>query len=498
MAHPSFDDLDARDTLAALEEGVRRRRAAEVDDLLLVARWADLQGSDPRLDPRPDSSSPRPPGGDRLEQVGGEGTPKVRELSLCELGIARGVHALAARSVTADVLDLRHRLPRIWALVLDLEAEVWLARKVASMSRVLPVELVSVVDDAVATAIRAESPSRVLTIAEAKVIEADPAGHAARVAAERERRYVALTRRDPSGLRTIVARVTAGDAAWIDATVARVAEILSTRPEHADSSIDLLRSEALGWLARPAELLELLLVGSDVPSVVADRPTADPDDESDSEEEQCRALAFPANLLDALRSLDLDRLRARATLYVHLHEAALTGIAQGVARVEGLGPLALEQLRDLLGHARVTVKPVLDLANHLSVNCYEHPEAIKERIHLIRPVDAFPHASLTSRKVDLDHPVPYDPLGPPGQTSTRTSQPLGRRGHRAKTHLGYTATPVGTGATLWRTPHGLPRLVDAAGTHRIHRDLASALTGDDPLDRSLAHLEHRHRTGQLC
>lgn len=165
-----------------------------------------------------------------------------------------------------------------------------------------------------------------------------------------------------------------------------------------------------------------------------------------------------------------------------------------MARVEGLGPASLEQLRDLLGHARVTVKPVLDLANHLSVTCYEHPESIKERIHLIRPVDAFPHASLTSRKVDLDQPVPYDTLGPPAQTSTRTSQPLGRRGHRAKTHLGYTATPLGTGVTLWRTPHGLARLVVGVGTHRIGRDLASALTGDDPLDRSLAHFEHQHRT----
>lgn len=116
------------------------------------------------------------------------------------------------------------------------------------------------------------------------------------------------------GLRTIVARLTAGDAAWIDATVARVAEILSTRPEYADSSIDLLRSEALGWLARPPELLELLLVGSEVQSVVDYGPTADPDGESDSEGGPCRALAFPADLLDALRSIDIDRLRPRATL----------------------------------------------------------------------------------------------------------------------------------------------------------------------------------------
>ncbi|MFC6285385.1 hypothetical protein ACFP3Q_05570 [Nocardioides sp. GCM10027113] len=463
---------------------MRARREAEVRDLLLVARWADLQGTDPGEDPRPDPSLPRPPGGDRLVPVGGEGTPMVRELTLCELGIARGVHTLAARKAVADVLDLRHRLPQTWSLVLDLDAEPWLARKVATMCRHLPVAVVGVVDAAVADAIRTEAPSRVMAIAEAKVIEADPAGHAARIAAERERRYVALTRPDATGLRTIVARVTAGDAAWIDATVARVAEILAARPGHADTPVDDLRAEAAGWLARPAELTRLLLEGAEVPAEVGEEPDREaqglePDDTP------CRALAFPADLLDALREVDLEKLRPRSVLYVHLHEAALTGMAQSVARVEGLGPLALAQLGDLLGHSRVTVKPVLDLAHHHSVNAYEHPEAIRERIHLIRPGDAFPHASAVSRNTDLDHPVAFDPHGPPGQTSCRTSQPLGRRGHRAKTHLGYTATPAAAGTTIWRTPHGLHRRVDGSGTHHLDPPDDQAVTHTDDIDRVL-------------
>ena len=65
-----IDELDAGGTLAALESGVRRRRAAEVEDLLLVAHWADLHASDPRLDPRPVPGLPRPPGW-RLPGPGG-------------------------------------------------------------------------------------------------------------------------------------------------------------------------------------------------------------------------------------------------------------------------------------------------------------------------------------------------------------------------------------------------------------------------------------------
>jgi hypothetical protein len=54
-----------------------------------------------------------------------------------------------------------------------------------------------------------------------------------------------------------------------------------------------------------------------------------------------------------------------------------------------------------------------------------------------------------------------------------------------------------TGEVVWRTRHGLTRLVDAAGTHVIQPSEADALTGDDPVDRALARLVHRHRTGQL-
>jgi hypothetical protein len=275
----------------------------------------------------------------------------------------------------------------------------------------------------------------------------------------------------------------------VDATVARVAEILAARPEHAEASIDLLRSEALGWLARPAELLALLLEHGETPA--DDDAATEPDPESEPEPEPetpSRALAFPADLLQTLRDLGAEKLaglRPRAVVYVHLHEAALAGLAQGVARVEGLGPAALAQLRDLLGHSRVTVRPVLDLADHRSVNAYEHPESVRERIHLIHPGDCFPHASATGRATDLDHPVPYHPQGPPGQTSSRTGQPLGRRGHRAKTHLGYTATPVVPGTTLWRTPHGLHRMVDGAGTHHLDPPDDEHVPADDPLDRVL-------------
>src|SRR5690606_10829244 len=103
-----------------------------VEDLRLVVQWALLHGSDPKEDPAAS-------GWDTLVQIGGEGTPRVRDLCLAELAVVRRVHARSVRSAMADVLDLVHRLPRTWAVVQSLEAEPWLARRVASLSRRLSI-----------------------------------------------------------------------------------------------------------------------------------------------------------------------------------------------------------------------------------------------------------------------------------------------------------------------------------------------------------------------
>src|SRR5215218_9539533 len=171
-----LDDLDAAQVLLAAQEMTERQRAIDVEDLQLLARWAELHAADPMG--APGARRRWDNGGDRLVLVGGEGTPKVQELSLCELAAARQVHLLRLRAMLADVLDLQHRLPRTWMVVKALGCDVWVARKVAALSRKLSEDVVHIVDAAVADAIAGESPGRVLELAEAKVIEADLAAHA--------------------------------------------------------------------------------------------------------------------------------------------------------------------------------------------------------------------------------------------------------------------------------------------------------------------------------
>jgi hypothetical protein len=456
-------------------EGVRQRRAAEVADLLVVAAWADAHSADPRRDP---DTRRRVWAEDRLVHPGGEGTPGVQEFSIPELALAREQCGLACERDLGDVLDLVHRLPQVWAATVDLACPVWLARKIARLTRRLPVDKIQTVDTAVSQAIAGEAPGRVLAICEAKVIEADPAAHAARVEAQRRRRYVGLSRTDEYGLRHVIARVAAGDAVWIDATLERVCDLIGDR--HPDAGRDELRSIAMGWLARPAELLHLLLQA---------QAQAQDGSQADSQETS-RATAFPADLLDALATAKPERFRPRINLYIHLSDHAITGLAAPVARVEGLGPLLADST--LFAGCRVRVTPVIDLADRVDLNCYEHPTWLAHRIRLAFPGDYFPYATAVpglAGPVDLDHPTPYQPDGPPGQTGTHNSGPLTRRHHRWKTHAGHTSRQCGPSRYIWRTPHQQYYLVDHHGTHHLDPEHGAMMFDAPPgLELYFAHL----------
>lgn len=421
------DDLDAAATLAEVEGTLVARRAAEARDLALAAHWADLHASDPQMGP---GGRRVWQGEDRLVQVGGEGTPLVQDLCLSELAVARRVHHHSARAAVADALDLRHRLPSWWAAVQQLRLEPWIARKAAVLSRPLDELRVAVVDAALPEDLAELSPGRLLDVVRAKVIEADPARHARLLEEEKRRRYVALSRTDEFGLRHVVARVRAGDAVWVDAIVDRVADLIADR-HPAGTSRDVLRSEAFGWLARPADLLHLL--------------TADPG------RREAAAAARP-----------------RVVLHVHLHESSVRS-RYGLARVEDVGPVLAQEIPEWLGHSHVTVQPVLDLAEQVAVDAYEHPTRLRERVHLRTPGDAFPHANQVTRRLDLDHVTAYEHHGPSGQTGDHNSQPLARRSHRAKTHAGHRVRQLRPGVYVWQTPHGLTRLVDHRGTTVLPR-----------------------------
>ena len=210
-------------------------------------------------------------------------------------------------------------------------------------------------------------------------------------------------------------------------------------------------------------------------AATADEPEPDPVEDP----VPSRALTLTERALALFQTLDLTKLRPTAQVFVHLHHDVLTRHTPGIARVEDLGPHLLTQLAQLLGHAHITLTPVIDLAEQRAVDGYEHPTSMKTRTRLRTPADAFPGSvtitGVGHTGVDNDHPVEYDTNGPPGQTRDANTQPLTRSHHRAKTHLPYMVWIIDTTTKLWCTPNNLWRIVDHHGTHHpdvleIHPD----------------------------
>ncbi|WP_114422398.1 hypothetical protein [Nocardioides houyundeii] len=458
MVLMEIDELSSTALLETASRTLRARRLAEVAEMQLAAQWAVLHGH-----PCDDD--------DPMIRPGGDGTPPVREFALPDLAISRDSHVATTRALMADTLDLQHRLPRTWAVVVSGSCEPWVARKVAVLSRSVPVETVGMVDASVARAIAGHSPSTVLEIARAKTVEADPEAFAMRREIERRRRYVALGKVDEFGFRHVIARVNAGDAAWVDALLDRVADVLADA-QREEGNRDELRAEAFGWLARPAELLKLLL----------DHHVPDP-----GQPEETRPAWAPDHLLRTVERLatmstrQLAALRGRGQVFVHVAAPSLLRQA-GLSRVEGLGPMLLQALRELLGQADVRLTPVLDTALRPRVDQYEHPESSKDIAWLLSGGDVFPFSPRTATRdrVDFDHVEPYDPAGPPGQTGPHNASPLRRTHHRWKTHGGFRYRSCGRGRALWQTPFGTCVLVDERGSRRLSMEEAELMLGAPP------------------
>jgi len=463
-------ELTAAQLLRRAEANVAQRRQAERDQLLLALAWCDRHSEDPQALP---GAVPVASGGDRLVRIGGDGTPGVAELCIAELAIAFESGEVTTHNLAAAALDLRHRFPRVWGLVLDLAMPVWLACKITRMARELDRDAVVLVDTAVAAAAH-ESPGRILRIAEAKVIEADPEAHRARVAEDAQKTGCWLSRPrpgdvlDPTGVgggeaatRRISAKLPAGAAVELDSAIDDLADALEAHQHVADDEQPAtraqLRAQALALLADPHAAAAFL---DGLPDPGMPEP-ATPDEPPSADQPR-------------------PRRHRKAVVHVHVSALALAGIAPGVARVEGLGPFLLEQLADLLRRRDIALQPVLDLAGVTSVNAYEHPTLVRERAIQRMCGDVFPHSTNgagVGGRFDLDHASPYVPPargGPPAQTGDHNAAPLTRRHHRVKTHGhlpdgggGYQVRQLALTAYRWITPHGLARVVTPRGTTRV-------------------------------
>jgi Domain of unknown function (DUF222) len=327
----------------------------------------------------------------------------------------------SAHGHLAVALDLRHRLPRTCDALRRGEIAYWRARMVADQTRRLSRVAAAAVDQQLAGVLPGLGWRRLRDAVDAAAVDADPIG--AEKVAERARadRGVHIDE-SGDGLKHMSVTADAADVIRFDATVDHVADLLG-RLGDADPKAER-RAKAIGILANPLHALALR-------RAVADGATTAPP-------------------------------WSDTTVYVHLTRDQWEGVRDGAATLEGAGPITAGQARDLLGHANVAVRPVIDLDGMPSSDDRFARGRLREAVVLKTPHCPFPSCGSGGRKGQIDHTVAV----PDGRTRIDNLSPPCSPHHRAKTHAGWRLAQPVNGIYLWQSPRGRIYLVDRSGVSR--------------------------------
>ena len=363
---------------------------------------------------------------ERLVFHGADGTPGVAEYLSLEVAALLAISPGAGAGLIGQVLNCVYRHPLLWDAVRAGAVRWYRATEVISEvdSAGLCYAAALWVDQQITPRLASLPRGRAMRLLRGYIALADP--QEAREREERARTQRHVTVWDPtleSGpCRNLTGRLDVTDAVALDAMLDQLAGLLASMGDA--ESLDHRRASALGILADPARAFQLL-----------------------------NGLAAPS--------------QQTATLIVHLSQEAVTSDVS-IGRLEGETALSRNTWVELLGNARVTVRPVLDLNAIAPVDSYEIPDRIRDAVSWRSSVDMFPYGTQPARRRDLDHTDPYrhGASAPPGQTRTANLAPLSRRAHRAKTAAKWRLTQYEGGWLEWTSPAGYHYATGPYGTLR--------------------------------
>jgi hypothetical protein len=440
------DDLSPADLLASIKASRDLEHAEAARQLTLAAQWADLHPPESIHD----AASFTVPGCEHEEPIAGVGAPLVAEFCVAELGTTLGISTTAAKKLIGHALELRHRLPRLWAQVHAGAVPAWRARAVAETtihsSPALTPEAAGFVDSqvaAVAGRIGSAQLDRLVaeTIKRYDLATADPTADPEDGWQHVDPRHVTVNTDDVhyAGTLRIEAEVDIADALDLDRALAHHAAV--QKKLGSDLPLDARRAKALGELARTQTALDLL--------------------------------ATDASTTDA-------SLPAAREVVIHAHfDASMSGeqtVFGPTGRMEtGQRLVLLDQIQSWCADSRtkVTVKPVIDLNAQLTAQGYEVPDRIREQVQLRDRTCVFPRCTRPARGCDVDHIVEYDHDAEaegrpqPGPTTTDNLACLCRFHHRLKTHSAWHYETTAPGVFEWTSPHGLRYRRDHTGTTEL-------------------------------
>jgi hypothetical protein len=457
-AEAGADALGPAALLASIRSARTAEDAAAAQQLDLAARWADLHP--------PESihtaASFTVAGCEHEEPIAGPGTPLVAEFCVAELGTVLGITSVSAKKLIGHALELRHRLPRLWAQVHAGRVPAWRARAVAEATihsaPALTVEAAAFVDAQVAAVAGKIGPAQLdrlvaETIKRYDLADADPAADPEDGYLHVDPRHVTIHGQDVhfAGTVRLEAEVDLADGLDLHQALAHGAAVQKALGSL--ESLDARRAKALGDLARTQTALDLH-------DSVGGRAVG----------EERAGVSRP----------DLPTARE---VVLHAHFDATTAgdtvVFGPTGRLEeGQRLVLLDQLRSWCGDSRtkVTVAPVIDLNEPKSAPGYDLPYRIREHVILRDRTCVFPFCARPARGCDVDHVIEFDHDAEaegrpqPGPTHTDNLGALCRFHHRLKTHSPWRYEMTAPGVFEWTSPHG----------HRYRRDRTGTTALDTP------------------
>ena len=382
--------------------------------------------------------------------IAGEGAPVVAEFAVAEFAAAIGLTTDAGKVLVGRSVEIAHRLPKLWKLLLAGRVAAWQARRVADHTISLNRAAATFVDEQVSAVAGKIGPVQL-----------------ERLIAEAQCRHMPEIAQWPDDPRSMPDQ----RGVWIDSDQVSMDGVVEMR-----GSLDL--GDALDLDKALAVTASQLALAGSVESLDARRATA-------LGELARNQLAFTYDTAVEGGSRKTDG--RPVTLYLHLSDQALAG--GGVGRCENTRtPITPDRIREWCGRegVQLTVKPVIDLQDHVHVAAYEVPDRLKEATGLRDVQCVFPWCTRPARGCDHDHVIPHDQGA---STCSCNIAALCRHHHRLKTLTAWRYTMPEPGVYVWTSPHGYVFLRDHSGTVDVTPVGLRAVpachpgTGTDPPDQ---------------
>ena len=324
-----------------------------------------------------------------------------------------GVSPVTAKQLITDALELRHRLPETWKRVAALEVPAWKGRHVAVLTHTLslrpPGGSTSRSPPGCTGAARRPSTPSSPTPSPSTTPPGTPNAKPAPRSRPGTSPCTPRPRRSTPPPASCTSPATPSSSPTSTASLSRDAVAAGKAGD----------DQPLG--VRKVHALATLFTGAQAATLTGGRAASEASDQS--------------------------RPPPQTVLYLHLDKTDLDDDdLVKIGRAERLGPVTTDKIRDWLGNSH-RPHPAGD------------PDGRRRRRQRPRPTRPDPRPGHPPRpdlplprlpgrftgSCDLDHVIPYDPAGPPGQTRPSNLVPLCRRHHNAKTTglWRYTRTPSG-------------------------------------------------------